>query len=101
MVRIAEVAYVDFIERDAQSQSAVKRCRAIHAVRFLGMENGLADVTLDALQDKNEKVRIEAIYTVLAGRSRNEAIDILRPLTRDEDQSVITAAKFALSSLGS
>ena len=101
VVRIAEVAYVDVIERDAKSQSAVKRSRAIHAVRFLGMENGLADVTLDALQDKNEMVRIEAICAVATGRSRSEAIEVLRPLTRDEDQSVITAAKIALSSLES
>ena len=100
MVRIAEVGFIDFIERDAQSQSAVKRCRAIHAVRFLGMENGLADVTLDALQDKCEKVRIEAVYAIAAGRSRANAIETLRPLTRDEEPSVITAANFALSSLG-
>ncbi len=100
MVRIAEVGFIDFIERDAQSQSVVKRCRAIHAIRFLGMENGLADVTLDALQDKSEKVRIEAVYAVAAGRSRAEAIETLRPLTRDEEPSVITAANFALSSLG-
>ncbi len=100
IVRISEVGYIDYIERDCQSQSAVKRCRAIHAIRFLGMENGLADITLDALQDKSEKVRIEAIYAVAAGRSRAEAIETLRPLTRDEEPSVITAANFALSSLG-
>jgi hypothetical protein len=99
IVRIAEVGFVEFIERDAQSQSAVKRSRAIHAVRFLGMDNGLADITLEAIQDKSEKVRIEAIYAITTGRNRNDAIEILLPLIRDEDQSVKTAANFALSSL--
>lgn len=99
IVRIAEVGFVEFIERDAQSQSAVKRSRAIHAVRFLGMDNGLADITLEAIEDKSEKVRIEAIYAITTGRNRNDAIEILLPLIRDEDQSVKTAANFALSSL--
>lgn len=99
IVRIAEVGFVEFIERDAQSQSTVKRSRAIHAVRFLGIDNGLADITLEAIQDKSEKVRIEAIYAITTGRNRNDAIEILLPLIRDEDQSVKTAANFALSSL--
>ena len=100
IVRIAEVGFVEFIERDAQSPSAVKRSRAIHAVRFLGMDNGLADITLEAIEDKSEKVRIEAIYAIASGRNRNDAIEVLRPLVRDEDQSVKTAAGFALSGLG-
>ena len=100
IVRIAEVGFVEFIERDAQSPSAVKRSRAIHAVRFLGMDNGLADITLEAIEDKSEKVRIEAIYAIASGRNRNDAIEVLRPLIRDEDQSVKTAAGFALSGLG-
>lgn len=99
IVRIAEVGYVEFIERDALSQSAVKRSRAIQAVRFLGTENGLEDVVIEAISDKNAKVRTEAIFAIASGRNRQESIDILRPLMQDEDQSVITAANFAISRL--
>ncbi len=100
IVRIAEVGFVQFIERDALSQSAIKRSRAIRAVRFLGLDNGLAAIAIEAIEDKSEKVRLEAIYAIATGRNRNEAIEILRPLIRDDDQSVKTAASFALSSLG-
>jgi hypothetical protein len=99
MVRIAEVGYVDFIERDAKSQSAVKRCRAIQAIRFLGTENGLEDVAVEAMSDKNAKVRTEAIFAIASGRNRRESIERLRPLMQDEDQSVLNAANFAISSL--
>ena len=101
IVRIAEVGFVEFIERDAKSQSAVKRIRAINAVRFLGMDNGLIDVTLEALEDKNEKVRVEAIYAIASGNNWRGAIDIIRPLLGDAEQSVKTAADFALSRLES
>ncbi len=101
IVRIAEAGFVEFIERDAKSQSAVKRSRAINAVRFLGMDNGLTDVTLEALEDKNEKVRVEAIYAIASGNNWQGAIDILRPLSNDAEQSVKTAADFALSRLES
>ena len=100
-MRIAEVGFVEFIERDAKSQSAVKRIRAINAVRFLGIDNGLIDVTLEALEDKNEKVRVEAIYAIASGNNWRGAIDILRPLLSDAEQSVKTAADFALSRLES
>ena len=101
IVRVAEVGFVEFIERDAQSQSAVKRSRAIHAVRFLGMEHGLSDIVFEAIEDKSEKVRVEAIHTITAGLSRREAIELLIPLLQDENTSVKTAASFALSSLES
>lgn len=101
VVRIAEPGFVEFIERDFKSQSAVKRSRAINAVRFLGMDNGLTEVTLKALEDKNEKVRVEAIYTIAAGNNRQVAIEILHPLLSDAEQSVKTAVNFALSRLES
>ena len=101
IVRVAEVGFIEFIERDAQSQSAVKRSRAIHAVRFLGMEHGLSDIVFEAIEDKSEKVRVEAIHTITAGLSRREAIELLIPLLQDENTSVKTAASFALSSLES
>jgi len=99
MVTISEKGFVQFIERDAISQSVVKRLRAIHAVRFLGVSKGLTDVAIEALQDRNEMVRVEAIHAIAAGYSRLEAIDILSPLVQDEDQTVQTAAQFALSEL--
>ncbi|HUP79888.1 MAG TPA: HEAT repeat domain-containing protein [Pirellula sp.] len=99
IIRIAEIGYIDFIERDAQSPSAVKRSRAIRAVRFLGMDNGLEDVTIGALEDKSEKVRVEAIYTIALGLHRSDAIEVLSPLLSDDDQAVKTAADFALSRL--
>ena len=99
MVTISETGFVQFIERDAVSQSIVKRIRAIHAVRFLGVSKGLTDVAIEALQDKSEMVRIEAIHAIAAGYCRLEAIEILGPLIQDEDQTVQTAAQFALSRL--
>lgn len=99
IIRIAEFGYIDFIERDAKSPSAVKRCRAIRAVRYLGMDNGLANVTTGALEDKSEKVRVEAIYTIASGLHRSEAIGVLSPLLSDDDQVVKNAADFALSRL--
>jgi hypothetical protein len=101
MITISETTFVQFIEREATSQSQVKRMRALHAIRFLGVTNGLVDVVIDALQDKSEKVRIEAIHAIATGHTRQEAIDILRPLIEDDDQTVQTAAKFALSRLES
>ena len=101
MVSISETAFVQFIEREATSQSQVKRIRAIHAIRFLGVTNGLVDVAIDALQDKSEKVRVEAIHAIATGHTRQEAIEILCPLVEDDDQAVQTAAKFALSQLES
>ena len=101
IVRIAEVRFVEFIEREAKSQSAVKRSRAINAVRFLGMDNGLIDVSMEALEDKNEKVRVEAIYAIASGNNWRGAIDILRPLLGDAEKSVKTATDFALSRLES
>ncbi len=100
IVRMVEVGFVDFIERDTQSQSAVKRSHAIRAVRFLGMDNGLADTTIEALEDESEKVRIEAIQVIASGRNRREAIEMLLPLLHDGDQAVETAANIALSRLG-
>jgi len=88
---------VEFIERDAQSQSAVKRRRAIHAVRFLGTENGLMDIATDAISDENPTVRTEAILAIAAGHNRKESIEVLRAMMQDEDQSVINAADFAIS----
>jgi len=99
MVTISETGFVQFIERDAVSQSVAKRMRAIHAVRFLGVSKGLTEVAIEALQDKSEKVRVEAIHAIATGYSRLEAIDILGPLVQDEDQTVQTAAQFALSGL--
>jgi len=99
MVTISETGFVQFIERDAVSPSIVTRMRAIHAVRFLGVCNGLTDVAIEALQDKSEKVRIKAIHAISAGYSRREAIKVLRPLIQDEDQTVQTVAQFALSRL--
>ncbi len=101
MVAISETGFAQIIERDAISQSTVKRLRAIHAVRFLGVNNGLEDVVIEAIQDKSEKVRVEAIYAIASGHSRLQAIEILRPLINDEDQTVQTAAQFALSRLES
>ncbi len=99
IVRIAEVGYVDFIQRDARSQSAVKRSKAIHAMRFLGMENGLKELAIEAVSDKNPKVRTEAIFAIAATYNRLESIEILRPLMQDDDQAVISAANFAISRL--
>ena len=101
MVTISETGFVQSIERDAVSQSVVKRLRAIHAVRFLGVSKGLTDVAIEALKDKNERVRVEAIHAIAVGYSRLEAIEILGPLVQDEDQTVQTAAQFALSGLES
>jgi len=101
IVRVAEAGFVEFIEREAQSQSAIKRSRAIHAVRFLGMQHGLSDIVFEAIEDKSENVRVEAIHTITAGLSRREAIELLIPLLQDENVSVKTAASFALSSLES
>jgi len=100
MVRIAELGYVAFIEREATCQSQVKRSRAIHAVRYLGMAGGLDDLVAEALHDNSEKVRIEAIHSIASGRNRKEAIKMLLPLVQDEDQGVKTAANFAISQLG-
>ncbi len=99
IVRIAETGYVEFIQRDAASQSAVKRSKAIQAVRFLGVGNGLKEIAINAVSDKNSKVRTEAIFAIASGYNRRESIEILRPLLKDEDQTVITAANFALSQL--
>jgi HEAT repeat protein len=101
IVRVAEAGFVEYIEREAQSSSAVKRSRAIHAVRFLGMEHGLSDVVFEAIEDASEKVRVEAIHTITAGLNRRDAVKLLLPLLQDENPSVITAASFALSSLES
>lgn len=101
IVRIADVGFVEFIEHEAKSQSAAKRSRAINAVRFLGMDHGLTDVTKEALEDKDEKVRVEAVYAIASGNNWRGAIDILRPLLVDAEPSVKTAAEFALSRLES
>lgn len=101
IVRVADAGLLEILERDAKSQSAVKRSRAIHAVRFLGMDHGLSEIVFDAIEDKSEKVRVEAIHTITAGLSRREAIELLIPLLQDENTSVKTAASFALSSLES
>ena len=101
MVTISETTFVQFIEREAESQSIVKRLRAIHAIRFLGVANELIDVAIEALQDKSEKVRIEAIQAIATGHTREDAIEILRPLVEDIDQNVQTAAKFAINRLES
>ncbi len=99
MVTISETTFVQFIEREATSQSLVKRLRAIRAIRFLGVANGLVDVAIEAMQDKSEKVRIEAIHIIATGHSREDAIAILCPFIEDDDQTVQTAAKFAISRL--
>ena len=101
IVRVADPGLLEILERDAKSQSAVKRSRAIHAVRFLGMDHGLSEIVFDAIEDESEKVRVEAIHTITAGLSRREAIELLIPLLQDENTSVKTAASFALSSLES
>jgi hypothetical protein len=99
VVRIAEPGIVDALKRDTHSQSAVKRCRAIQAIRFVGMEGGLETVVLEATRDKNEKVRVEAIHTLTAKLKRNEAFSAILPLIQDESNSVKLVAQTSLSSL--
>ncbi|MCY2982302.1 MAG: HEAT repeat domain-containing protein [Planctomycetota bacterium] len=101
IVRVAEAGFKEVIERYARSQSAVKRSLAIHAARFLGMEHGLSDMVLKAIEDESEKVRAAAIHTIVAGLNRDEAIELLKPLLQDENASVKADAIFALSRLES
>jgi hypothetical protein len=99
MVRIADRTYEEFLEREARSPSAVKRTRAVRAIRFLGAQGRLLDIASAALFDKQETVRIEAIYAIASGHNREEAIELLRPFLGDSDKSVQVAANQALAQL--
>jgi HEAT repeat protein len=100
MLRIAQRDYVEYLEREAASQSAAKRIRALRMVRMIGVESDLLEIVKDLLNDKNDAVRIEAIYSVAAGRNRREAISLLQPFLKDEDNGVKVAADLVLSQLG-
>jgi hypothetical protein len=99
IIRIAERGYIDILERDSQSQSAVKRARTLRIIRLMGASEELLEIVSDSLSDRNESVRIEAIYAIAGGRNRSEAIGLLKPLLSDEDNGVKVAADLVLSQL--
>lgn len=99
MVRIADRSHVAYIEQESKSQSQVKRSRSIKAIRFMGADGRLGEIAMEALQDKCDSVRIEAIYTIAPGLSRGDANEFLNPLLQDQDANVRVAAGFAISQI--
>ena len=99
MVRIAQRGYVTFLEREAQSPSAVKRARAIRMVRILGIDDNLRAIVVESLKDKSESVRTEAVYSIASSLNRLTAIELLTPLVEDEDNGVKVAVNLVLSQL--
>ncbi|MEQ1824369.1 MAG: HEAT repeat domain-containing protein [Pirellula sp.] len=100
IVRIAQQRFIEYLESESESQSAVKRTRILKVIRLLGVDGELIEIVKDLLRDPNEAVRIEAIYTISSGRNRREAIELLQPLLFDEDNGVKVAADLILSQLG-
>jgi hypothetical protein len=101
MVRIAQRNYVEYLENEADSQSASKKIRVLKIIKVLGADVELIELVRDLLHDENEAVRIQAIYSIATGRNRRETIEMLRPMLGDADNGVKVAADLVISQLES
>jgi HEAT repeat protein len=99
LTSLADSSHIENAKRDLKSQSYLKRSQTVKAIRFLGCQNELFDLAAEALHDKADAVRIEAIYTIAAGKRRDECIELLRPFLSDINSSVKVAVNFAISQL--
>jgi hypothetical protein len=99
--RLVDSQFLTFFEGEAQSQSHVKRAKAIRMIRHLGFDEALMEHAVEGLSDRHEAVRIQAVHAIAFGHDRENALELLLPLMVDQEQSVKAAVEQAVEKLKS
>lgn len=100
VVSVAQRGWKNILIAEANARSGAKRARALRIIRLFDADATLSKLAVDALDDDDDEVRIEAVYTIAQGRSRAEAIELLEPLLQDSSAEFRNAVDQAISSLG-
>jgi hypothetical protein len=99
IAKLIDKQCVETIGQEATSSVTTRRVKAIRLMRYLGRDEQFNEIATAALEDVSDEVRIQAIQSISFGMEKSEAIELIKPLLRDEHHAVQATASQSLADI--
>lgn len=99
IAKLVDRRCVETIAEESTSSAPARRAKAIRLMRYLGRDEQFNEIAIASLQDVSDEVRIQAIQSISFGMEKEDAIELITPLLRDEHHAVQATASQSLADI--